>query len=584
MNFIKQVFASCLGVLLAFIAFSVLSIFVVAVAYVAAGKGSVPSVQEGSVLSISLDGVIVDHKDSESWESLLGKDSHYTGLDDLLSALQKAKKDDRIKGISLKLNSLGASYATAEEIRKALKDFKQSGKFVYAYSGLYTQGAYFVASVADSVFVNPEGSIEFSGISSSSMFVKGFLDKVGVEMQVIRCGAYKSYAESFANDTMSAENREQMQDLIDSIWDVVLDEVSADRKMDRALLAHLADEYLAVKPAAFLEANRLVDGIVYGDEYEHLLRTKLCISPKTELPLVKLEDYLAVIEDENLSWSDASTKVAVLYLGGEIDNGNTDGISSSKTISLLSELDQDSTVKAIVMRVNSPGGSAYGSEQICHTVQQVKQHKPIVVSFGDYAASGGYYISSNADKIYSNATTITGSIGVIAMVPNAQELADKLGVHYETVKTNRNADLLENVFRPLSENERGAVQASVDRFYSVFLQRCATGRNMSVDQVHVYAQGRVWSGVDAHKLNLVDSIGTLRDAIGEAAALANLSDYELASYPKKKEFWEQLEDFPAIGYEKLFGNDVFSKEKYIFEKIRNLERVQAIIPYTIELR
>lgn len=579
MNFVKSVFSSCLGVLLAF--FAIFFLFVIVVSISVAALSSPAETKNNSVLSIPMSGVVVDYNEGGSLESLLSSEQKIIDLSDVLWALKEAKGDDRIKGVSLKMNSLSCSYAASEEIRKALQDFKESGKFVYAYSGLYTQKAYFIASVADSVFINPEGSWDFSGISSSSLFCKAFLEKVGVEMQVVRCGAYKSYAETFSNDTMSAENREQMEDMISSIWDVILEGISESRSISKEKLSQLADDYLAVRPAQYLLSSNLVDGLAYGDEYENYLRSRLSLSASDEVPMVDVSQYVAAKELLDLG----GDKLAVVYLDGEIDNGNRDGISSVKTIKLLSEVEKDSAVKAVVLRVNSPGGSAYGSEQICHAVEKLKARKPVVASFGGYAASGGYYISSNADKIVSNASTITGSIGVIAMVPNAKDLAEKLGVHYETVKTNANADLLENVFRPMTESERAVVQASVDNFYSTFLKRCATGRGMSVDQVHVYAQGRVWSGDDAAKLNLVDSLGTLNDAIGWAASLAHIGEsYTIETYPKKRNVWEELEDFPALGYEKLFGNDVFSKEKYIFEKIRGLERVQTIIPYTIELR
>lgn len=582
MKFFKTLFASCLGVILAFF---LLGAFVFGAILFASSKFMPQSDadKEDIVLTLPLDGVIADYYEEEILQNVMNSKHQVTSLHDILVALERAKTDDRVKGISLRMNSIGAGYATAQEIRKAILNFKESGKFVYAYSGIYSQGAYYIASAADFVCLNPEGALSFSGISSSSLFFKGFLQKVGVEMQVVRCGAYKSYAESFVNDTMSAENREQMEDLIGSIWDVVLDDVSADRKLDRVFLAHMADEYLVVKPAAFLQANRLVDNLLYLDEYENLIRQNLSISKDQKVPYMDVNEYLTLSEElvPSSEWSD---KIALVYLSGEIDNGNTDGINSGKTVRLLEEIEQDSTIKGVVLRVNSPGGGAYGSEQICHMVQRLKTHKPVVASFGDYAASGGYYIASNADKIVSNKTTVTGSIGVIAMVPNAKDLADKLGVHYETVKTNRNADLMENIFRPLTDQERVAVQASADQFYSTFLRRCSEGRNMSVDQIHAYAQGRVWSGEDARKLNLVDSLGTMSDAIGMAAEMANLTDYELVEYPKKRNLWEQLEDFPSVGYEKLFGNDVFSKEKFIFEKIQCLERVQAIIPYTIELR
>lgn len=583
MNFLKRVFASCLGVILAFFVFAFLSVVIVSSLMM---SGSSSTVGDKVVLSIPLEGVVVDRANENDFTSLLNKNHKTLALNDILYAIQNAKTDDRIVGVSLKANALGAGYATAEEIRNALIDFQQSGKFVYAYSGIYTQGAYYVASAADSLFINPEGTLDFSGVSSSMLFFKGFLQKVGVEMQVIRCGAYKSYAESFANDTMSAENREQMEELISSVWNEILEKVAVGRHFNSVdSVAALADQYLSVKPARELVSLNLVDGLLYSDEYERLIRSRIDFDSKEDSPFVDLTTYLEDLDSNaSVTYDEGADKVAVVYLSGEIDNGNTDGINSAKTIQMLWDLEKDSTVKSVVLRVNSPGGSAYGSEQICHVVEKLKQKKPVVASFGDYAASGGYYISSNADKIIADRTTITGSIGVIAMVPNAQELADKLGVHYETVKSNPNADLMENAFRPLSESERAAVQTSVDNFYATFLRRCSEGRGVSVEQMHAYAQGRVWSGDDALKINLVDSIGTLTDAINMAASMAHLENYEVAEYPEKRELWEQLEDFPALGYEKLLGKDVFSKEKYIFEKIRNLERIQAIIPYTIELR
>lgn len=583
MNFLKRVFASCLGVILAFFVFAFLSVVIVSSLMM---SGSSSTVGDKVVLSIPLEGVVVDRANENDFASLLNKNHKTLALNDILYAIQNAKTDDRIVGVSLKANALGAGYATAEEIRNALIDFQQSGKFVYAYSGIYTQGAYYVASAADSLFINPEGTLDFSGVSSSMLFFKGFLQKVGVEMQVIRCGAYKSYAESFANDTMSAENREQMEELISSVWNEILEKVAVGRHFNSVdSVAALADQYLSVKPARELVSLNFVDGLLYSDEYERLIRSRIDFDSKEDSPFVDLTTYLEDLDSNaSVTYDEGADKVAVVYLSGEIDNGNTDGINSAKTIQMLWDLEKDSTVKSVVLRVNSPGGSAYGSEQICHVVEKLKQKKPVVASFGDYAASGGYYISSNADKIIADRTTITGSIGVIAMVPNAQELADKLGVHYETVKSNPNADLMENAFRPLSESERAAVQTSVDNFYATFLRRCSEGRGVSVEQMHAYAQGRVWSGDDALKINLIDSIGTLTDAINMAASMAHLENYEVAEYPEKRELWEQLEDFPALGYEKLLGKDVFSKEKYIFEKIRNLERIQAIIPYTIELR
>lgn len=576
MKFIKTVFASCLGVILAFF------LLFMVVVVVALCSDSSSEVKDSSVLLVSLDGEIVDREDDDVYVNLFPSQVGQTGLSDIRYAIQEAKNDDRIKGIYLKTNVLQTGYATLEEIRDALADFKSSGKFIYAYSGLYTQGAYYVASVADSLYMNPRGSLDFTGISSSSLFCKDFLTKIGVEMQVVKAGSYKSYAESYVNDSMSSENREQMDELLSSIWNSIVDSISVSRSIEKDRLLALADSMIPLRSSSYVLEQGFVDGLLFNDQFESLIRSKMGVDSTEDLPTVSVKDYVMDLVKSN-EGKESDDKVAVLYLSGEIDNGSN-GISSSETVKQLRKLKKDSTVKAIVLRVNSPGGSAYGSDQICHAIMEAKKSKPIIASMGDYAASGGYYIASNASRIFSDKNTVTGSIGVIALLPNAQELSNKIGVHYETVKTNRNADVMENIFRPLNTAERAAMQRSVDDFYDTFLQRCAEGRGMEVEQVKKYAEGRVWSGVDALKIGLVDYAGGLHCAIDSAAAMAKLTDYSVVEYPEKKDFFQKLQEIPSIGYEKLKENEVFSKERYIFEKIRNLERFQAIMPYTIELR
>lgn len=576
-KFIKTVFASCLGVILAFF------LLIMVVVVIAVSSDSSSEIKDSSVLLVSLDGEIVDREDDDVYVNLFPSQVGQTGLSDIRYAIQEAKKDDRIKGIYLKTNVLQTGYATLEEIRDALADFKSSGKFIYAYSGLYTQGAYYVASVADSLYMNPRGSLDFTGISSSSLFCKDFLTKIGVEMQVVKAGSYKSYAESYVNDSMSSENREQLNELISSLWNSIVDSISISRSIEKDRLLALADSMIPLRSSSYVLEQGFVDGLLFNDQFESLIRSKLDVDSTEDLPTVSVKDYVADLVVNKVE-EKTSDKVAILYLSGEIDNGSTDGISSPETVKQLRKLGKDSTVKAIVLRVNSPGGSAYGSDQICHAILEAKKSKPIIASMGDYAASGGYYISSNASRIFSDKNTITGSIGVIALLPNAQELSNKIGVHYETVKTNKNADVMENIFRPLTTAERAAMQRSVNDFYDTFLQRCAEGRGMEVEQVKEYAEGRVWSGIDALKIGLVDYTGGLRYAIDSAAAMAKLTDYSVVEYPEKKDFFQKLQEIPSIGYEKLKENEVFSKERYIFEKIRNLERFQAIMPYTIELR
>ncbi len=576
MKFIKTVFASCLGVILAFF------LLIMVVAVIAVCSDSSSEIKDSSVLLVSLDGVIDERDDDDIYIDLSFSPSGQTGLSDIRYAIQEAKKDDRIKGIYLKTNVLQTGYATLEEIRDALADFKSSGKFIYAYSGLYTQGAYYVASVADSLYMNPRGSLDFTGISSSSLFCKDFLTKIGVEMQVVKAGSYKSYAESYVNDSMSAENREQLNELISSLWNSIVDSIAISRSIEKDRLLALADSMIPLRSSSYVLEQGFVDGLLFNDQFESLIRSKMGVDSTEDLPTVSVKDYVMDLVKSN-EGKESDDKVAVLYLSGEIDNGSN-GISSSETVKQLRELKKDSTVKAIVLRVNSPGGSAYGSDQICHAIMEAKKSKPIIASMGDYAASGGYYIASNASRIFSDKNTITGSIGVIALLPNAQELSNKIGVHYETVKTNRNADVMENIFRPLTAAERAAMQRSVNDFYDTFLQRCAEGRGMEVEQVKEYAEGRVWSGIDALKIGLVDYAGGLHCAIDSAAAMAKLTDYSVVEYPERKDFFQKLQEIPSIGYEKLKENEVFSKERFIFEKIRNLERFQAIMPYTIELR
>ncbi len=576
MKFIKTVFASCLGVILAFF------LLIMVVVVIAVCSDSSSEIKDSSVLLVSLDGVIDERDDDDIYIDLSFSPSGQTGLSDIRYAIQEAKKDDRIKGIYLKTNVLQTGYATLEEIRAALADFKSSGKFIYAYSGLYTQGAYYVASVADSLYMNPRGSLDFTGISSSSLFCKDFLTKIGVEMQVVKAGSYKSYAESYVNDSMSSENREQMDELLSSIWNGIVDSISISRSIEKDRLLALADSMIPLRSSSYVLEQGFVDGLLFNDQFESLIRSKMGVDSTEDLPTVSVKDYVMDLVNSN-EGKESDDKIAVLYLSGEIDNGSN-GISSSETVKQLQKLKKDSTVKAIVLRVNSPGGSAYGSDQICHAIMEAKKSKPIIASMGDYAASGGYYIASNASRIFSDKNTITGSIGVIALLPNAQELSNKIGVHYETVKTNKNADVMENIFRPLTIAERAAMQRSVDDFYGTFLQRCAEGRGMEVEQVKEYAEGRVWSGIDALKIGLVDYTGGLRCAIDSAAAMAKLTDYSVVEYPERKDILEKLQEIPSIGFEKLKENEVFSKEKFIFEKIRNLERFQAIMPYTIELR
>ena len=472
-----------------------------------------------------------------------------------------------------------------EEIRKALLDFKTSGKFIYTYSGTYTQGAYYVSSVADSIFINPQGVLDFRGVASSSMFYKHLLDTLGVDMQVIKVGTYKSFTEQYSNDSMSAPNREQTEHLIHALWNSMRKDISASRSISEDSLNEIANQMMAFQTPQVALGYKMVDVICYADEIKSVLKTKLSLKEDDKVPFVSVTDYFSSQEIEKTVASVSPKKIAVLYMVGEIDNGNKDGISSSEMISQLNNLRSDSTIKAVVLRVNSPGGSAYGAEQIWRGVKLLKEKKPVVVSMGDYAASGGYYLSAGANYIYADSKTITGSIGVFGVIPNVNKLMNKLGVKHEVVKTNPYADLLSNFTRPLDETETAVLQSHVAEVYDTFLTRCSEGRNMDKSEVEKIAEGRVWSGVDALNIGLVDQLGTLKDAISYAAKLSELGDnYAVVSYPELKSAFEQLSELPHLGYEKMFHSEILSREKEILNKLERLDFHQAIMPYSVSVK
>ena len=579
MSFFKSFFACLLAIL---VSFGVIVILLVGLFAAALSLSESPTdVTENSILYISLSGEMKERTEEDVYGMLTTSESVSCSLQDILKALKNAKTDDRIKGVYIKPGVMYTGYASLEEIRSALLDFKSSGKFVYSYSGSYTQGGYYVASVSDSIFVNPQGVLDFRGIASSSMFYKHLLDTLGVEMQVIKVGTYKSFTEQYSNDTMSEPNRRQTEELVSSLWTSVLKDISHSRTIDTTTLNQLANKMMAFQLPEVALQNRMVDRLCYADEVETSLRNQLSLQEDEEISFVTVEDYVSY---DDLAVGDE--KIAVLYAEGEIDDGNTDGISSAKMVSELRKIAKDSTIKAMVIRVNSPGGSAYGAEQIWHAVELVKKEKPVIVSMGDYAASGGYYLSSGADVIYADEKTITGSIGVFSVIPNVDRLMKKIGVSQQVVKTNEYSDVLSNFTRPLDENEKNMLQNHVAAVYNVFLKRCSDGRNMSVADVEKIAEGRVWSGVDAKRIGLVDEIGTLEDAEKAAAEKLGKSFDEISfvEYPEKKDIWSQLTELPHIGYERIFGSDAFSKEKEILRHLQSMDYDQAILPYSIEVK
>lgn len=537
--------------------------------------------EPNSVLHLRMEGSLQE-RSQKSLSSLFQMQEELDlGLDEILCAIEAAKTNDNIKGIVISCGLFDGGYASVEEIRQALQSFKnETGKFIVAYSGAYTQKCYYLASVADKVYLNHEGVIDFNGISSSVAFYKGLLQNVGVEMQVLKVGTYKSYSEQYTSDKMSPANREQNTVLTQSIWKSILTDISLSRGVPVDSLDAAASSFVSFQSQQQCVDWGLVDGLRYYDEVEAELRMLLGLEEDADIPSVEVKDLLPETPTESLS---DKKQVAVVYAVGEIDNGTMEGICSSELAKTLRQLAKDDDVSSVVLRVNSPGGSAYGSEQIWRAVSLLKEKKPVVVSMGDYAASGGYYLSCNANAIFAEPTTVTGSIGIFCIIPNAKGLMQKIGIDNDEVKTNPYADV-PNLTRPLSESERNIMQQYVDKGYKLFVTRCSDGRKMPYNDLEKIAQGRVWSGVTAQQIGLVDALGTLGDAIKYAANLAEVSDYDVVEYPEKKEWYDLLTEKPSLGMDKLFMGTTLKKEYDVLDRVRRMERMQAIMPFEMDIR
>lgn len=538
-EFFKYVAATVVGVFCIWIFICIMSLVMFA-SMLASGEGK-PSVKDGSVLRINLSGVLAERAVNDPFSELLGKEKMESqGLDDMLKAIRVAKTNDKIKGIYLEGGMLSADFASLEELRKALTDFKKSKKFVVSYADQYTQGSYYLASTADKVLLNPNGMVDWHGIASQPIFYTDLLKKVGVKMQVFKVGTFKSAVEPFILTEMSEPNRQQVQSFIGDIWQHFCKDISASRKVSVDSLNAYADRYVTFGDVEDFVKMNLVDSLSYVDGVRDNLRA-LCGGK--ELNFVSPSDLAKLDEPKK-----ADAKVVVYYAEGnivdEITSSPLGSISSeivgSKVVSDLDELANDEKVKAVVLRINSGGGSAYASEQMWRAIQQLKAKKPVVVSMSGMAASGGYYMSCGANYIVADKTTLTGSIGIFGMIPDASELlTEKLGLHFDVVKTNKSGDF-GSMGRPFNADEAAAMQGYVNRGYKLFLKRVADGRKMKVEDVDKIAQGRVWTGNQALKIKLVDKLGTLDDAIAEAAKLAKLTDYALDTYPAKKSWFDEL--------------------------------------------
>lgn len=500
-----------------------------------------PTVSDGSVLRIELNGTVSERVTENPFAELMGNKALASqGLDDLLKAIKVAKTNDKIKGIYLEGGLLSADFASLEELRKALVDFKQSKKFVVAYADQYTQGSYYLASAADKVWLNPSGMLDWHGIASQPIFFTDLMKKVGVKMQVFKVGTFKSAVEPYILTEMSEPNRQQVQSFIGDIWQHFCQDVSASRKISTDSLNAFADRYVTFAEASDYVRLKMVDELTYIDQV------------RTKLQKLSQQDKVNFISPAELAKLDvpasSSNDIAIYYAEGNIVDVSTQSplnstqseIVGSKVVSDLDKLAKDESVKAVVLRINSGGGSAYASEQMWRAVQQLKAKKPVVVSMSGMAASGGYYLSCGADYIVTDKTTLTGSIGIFGMVPDASELlTDKLGLHFDVVKTNVSSDF-GAMGRGFNAAESAAMQNYVNRGYRLFLKRVADGRKMTPEQVDKIAQGRVWTGNQALKIKLVDKLGTLNDAVAEAAKRAKLQDYAICTFPAKTPWFEQL--------------------------------------------
>lgn len=586
MKFLRNLLASILGSL---VAFGILTgMFFIFLALMGSVDDGVV-VKENSVLELSFVGPILDYTGKDETDPFAAFSGEELGLDEILHAIKVAKNDDNIEGISITTGYLMAGVAQTQEIRKALLDFKSSGKFVMAHSDVYAQRDYYLASAADEVYINPVGVLDFKGLATEVLFYKELQEKSGIKMEVIRHGKYKSAVEPFLSDTMSEENRTQIKELITSIWNVIVDDISASRNITHQNLNIIADT-LGGRTPEYAVASGLLDGALHYDEYEELLKEKMEVSEDDELNYVGLRDYVQKANKKRIRTG--ADKIAVIYAQGEIlgGEGGKDYIGQDLIVDALHKAVDNERVKAIVLRVNSPGGSALVSDIIWREIQLAKKEKPLVVSFGNVAASGGYYIGVGGDKIFAEPTTITGSIGVFGTIPNVHGLAKNMGINAEQVGTNKNS-VDYSFFEPMTDSFRNVMQESIEETYDTFLDRVSKGRNMPVERVNEIAQGRIWSGVDAQALGLVDELGSLDDAIAAAADMVGLKDYGVRKYPKYKSDFERfMEDFGSVKaklgesiIQEEIGTEAYEVLKE-FKQFTKQEGVQAKMPFSLKIK
>mgnify|MGYP002672750990 FL=1 len=590
-DFIKNVLATMVGMFGFFIVMGVIGMMSI-IGMIASGNAA-QNVEKNSVFVLNLSGTISEQGSENPLSMFTGDNSLNSGLNDILSSIKKAKANDEIKGIYIEAGALMTNYATLQEIRNALADFRKSGKWIVAYGDFYTQGAYYVASVADKVYINPKGAIDWHGIGAQTMFYKDFMAKFGVKWEVVKVGTFKSATETFTEEKMSDANRLQTQTFIDGTWRNVCTAVSKSRGISVDSLNSYADSYLALQATETLMKAKMVDGMMYGDQVKDAVKKMMKLDKDDNISQLTLNDMLNV-KDGKVEGSE----IAVYYAEGDIVQdpkaatmfGNNNYIASRKVCKDLEDLMNDDDVKAVVVRINSGGGDAYASEQMWHQMSELRKVKPVVVSMGDYAASGAYYMSAPASWIVAQPNTLTGSIGIFAVIPDLSGLVTtKLGVRFDEVKTNRNSTFGNLMARPFNAEEKAMLQASVNRGYSLFRQRVAEGRRLPVESVEKIAQGRVWLATDALNIKLVDQLGGIDDAVKKAAQLAKLKDYYTSDYPAAASWMDNLLNsmsssgtYLAEQLRQTLGD--FYQPFTMLRSIDKREAIQARIPYAISIK
>ena len=589
-EFFKYVLATVTGIILVAIIMGILA--AISLVGLAASSASTTNVEDNSVFVLSLSGTLNERTAEDPLASLTGEVSENMGLDKLLKAIKKAKDKEEIKGIYIEAGLFSSDTpASTHAIREALLDFKKSGKWIVAYADTYEQSTYYICSVADKIFLNPDGMIDWHGLASTPYFVKDLLAKFGVKYQLCKVGKYKSAPEMMTADGMSEPNREQVTAYINGIWEVMLKEVSDSRKIPVDSLNAYADRFVALAEPEDYVKMKMVDKLIYTDEVKGEVKKMLKIDEKDDIKQLTLADMEGVKGKKN-----EGEQIAVYYAYGEIVDSETGSLMDTEHCIVantvckdLERLMNDDNVKAVVLRVNSPGGSAYASEQIWRAVTNLKAKKPVVVSMGGYAASGGYYISCAANYIVSEPTTITGSIGIFGMFPDFSGLlTEKLGVKFDEVKTNKHA-AFGTVARPFNAEEMALLEQYIGRGYNLFRKRVADGRQQSIEQIEEIAQGRVWLGNDALKIKLVDEIGGLDKAIAKAASLAKVSQYHATSYPEEQSWWSNLLDQATSKNNYLDEQLQATLGEYYepFKFVKNMNRqsaIQARLPYYVNIK